>query len=118
MARINNILKGKCPKCETGAVFNKQENQFLAIPKMNEKCPNCNHKFEVEPGFFFGAMYVSYGMTVAECIAIYIISSFFISSLLKIFILIVISILLLSFVNYKYSRLLWMYLFTKKVATS
>jgi len=37
---------------------------------MHSHCPNCKLKFEQEPGFFYGAMYVSYGLTVALWIAI------------------------------------------------
>jgi uncharacterized protein DUF983 len=29
---------------------------------MNPTCPVCGHRFEREPGFFQGAMYVSYGL--------------------------------------------------------
>ena len=27
---------------------------------MHETCPVCDHRFEREPGYFVGAMYVSY----------------------------------------------------------
>ncbi len=30
--------------------------------EMNPACPVCGHRFEREPGFFQGAMYVSYGI--------------------------------------------------------
>ncbi|MBP9690099.1 MAG: DUF983 domain-containing protein [Bacteroidia bacterium] len=32
---------------------------------MNEFCPVCEVRFEIEPGFFWGAMYVSYSITTA-----------------------------------------------------
>jgi hypothetical protein len=32
---------------------------------MNPTCPVCGHRFEREPGFFQGAMYVSYGIGTA-----------------------------------------------------
>lgn len=32
---------------------------------MNEQCPHCNHTFEQEPGYFLGAMYISYPISVA-----------------------------------------------------
>lgn len=32
--------------------------------KMRSNCPHCNFRFEVEPGFFIGAMYISYVMVV------------------------------------------------------
>lgn len=31
---------------------------------MHERCPECELKFEREPGYFLGAMYVSYGIGV------------------------------------------------------
>jgi hypothetical protein len=31
---------------------------------MNTVCPVCGHRFEREPGFFQGAMYVSYGIGI------------------------------------------------------
>jgi len=31
---------------------------------MNEHCPVCDLKFEREPGYFLGAMYISYGIGV------------------------------------------------------
>ena len=37
---------------------------FRAPLTMNEQCPVCGHRFMREPGFFQGAMYVSYAMGV------------------------------------------------------
>lgn len=31
---------------------------------MNERCPACNEDFRREPGYYFGATYVSYTLTV------------------------------------------------------
>lgn len=30
---------------------------------MHENCPHCGAKFEREPGFFLGSIYVNYGLT-------------------------------------------------------
>ena len=58
-----HILNNDCPHCLEGKVFN-EKNIFLNIgfPKMNQYCPHCQFKFEKEPGYFFGAMYVNYGL--------------------------------------------------------
>ena len=32
---------------------------------MHERCEDCDLKFEREPGYFLGAMYVSYGLALA-----------------------------------------------------
>lgn len=37
---------------------------MFKFSEMHSNCPNCNLRYEVEPGFWFGAMYVSYALTV------------------------------------------------------
>jgi len=32
---------------------------------MNDRCPACGLRFNREPGYFLGAMYISYGMALA-----------------------------------------------------
>jgi Protein of unknown function (DUF983) len=35
---------------------------------MHERCPSCGLKFEREPGYFLGAMYLSYGLALVEIV--------------------------------------------------
>lgn len=37
---------------------------------MYETCPVCNLKFSREPGYFIGAMYVSYGLSIPPVLAL------------------------------------------------
>ena len=39
---------------------------------MYPTCPHCNQSFEPEPGFYFGAMFVSYGINTLLFIASWI----------------------------------------------
>jgi uncharacterized protein (DUF983 family) len=57
-------LHGKCPKCRTGNMFVTNPLKFFG-QKMNDDCPHCGFHFEIEPGYFYVAMFVSYGMNVA-----------------------------------------------------
>ena len=57
-------LHGKCPKCRTGNMFATGAMNIFG-QKMNDKCPHCGFRFEIEPGYFYVAMFVSYGMNVA-----------------------------------------------------
>jgi uncharacterized protein (DUF983 family) len=52
---LGAILHQRCPRCRRGLVF---RGRFA----MNNLCPVCAMKFEREPGYFVGAMYVSYAM--------------------------------------------------------
>jgi uncharacterized protein (DUF983 family) len=43
----------RCPRCHHGKVFK-------GLVAMNRHCPVCGLVYEREPGYFLGAMYVSY----------------------------------------------------------
>lgn len=62
--KLKAIVNGKCPKCQKGDIFQYKWWQLGNFSKMNKVCPVCDVNFEVEPGFFYGAMYMSYGFTV------------------------------------------------------
>ncbi|BDD01767.1 DUF983 domain-containing protein [Persicobacter psychrovividus] len=64
------ILEGKCPRCHQGDMFQYPLAKLHKFSDMNEKCAHCDFRFEVEPGFFFGAMYISYAVSVAIFIAV------------------------------------------------
>lgn len=57
MRRLRAVLALRCPRCLDGRVW----RGFLS---MNEKCPVCGLVFEREPGYFTGAMVVSYVLAV------------------------------------------------------
>jgi uncharacterized protein (DUF983 family) len=49
----------KCPRCQEGDLF-VQPFDISKPVNMPEKCPVCQQKFEPEPGFYYGAMFLSY----------------------------------------------------------
>ncbi|WP_338377942.1 DUF983 domain-containing protein [uncultured Flavobacterium sp.] len=109
-----NILKNKCPNCHNGDIFKHNLFHFsFSFPKMHKKCNHCQTKFEKEPGFFFGAMFVSYAIGVAEAIITYLIASLFFDKNfdLRIITIIAIVIIALTRFNIKLSRIIWIYLF-------
>lgn len=60
LATVGDILHQRCPRCRTGNIF--RSSIFRGFPKMHLRCPVCDLKFEREPGYFLGAMYVSYAL--------------------------------------------------------
>lgn len=109
-----HILNNECPHCNEGKVFNEKNIFFnLGFPKMNKTCSHCQYKFEKEPGYFFGAMYVNYGLTVAQSIATYVIAQFFFVETfdLRIIAIIAFVIIVMAPFNIRFSRLLWIYMF-------
>ncbi len=55
-----SILQMKCPKCHEGALFETGSFSFKKPFYMPDKCPCCGQKYFLEPGFYYGAMFVSY----------------------------------------------------------
>jgi transposase-like protein len=118
MSQFIDILEEKCPKCGEGKVFAKKGNPLLfRMPKMYAKCPCCGHKFEKETGYFFGSMYVSYGLTVAEMILVFLVAHFFIKSFAGMMALIAGLAVLLSTFNFRLSRMIWIYMLDGKHRT-
>ncbi len=112
---LYSVVNAKCPHCHQGDFFETHNPYNLKkFDKMHHRCPVCNEDFERETGFYYGAMYVSYGLTVAFGVAVYIV----ICGLLKfdeITFLITFAILqlLLMPVFYRLSRLVWINIFVK-----
>lgn len=49
----------KCPRCHQGKIF--REPFIFSDPlSMYPNCAQCNQATEPEPGFYFGAMFISY----------------------------------------------------------
>ena len=55
-------LRLACPRCGRGRVF---DGPF----RMRSGCSVCGLTFEREPGYFVGAIYVNYGVTVVVAVA-------------------------------------------------
>ncbi|MCI2228736.1 DUF983 domain-containing protein [Polaribacter sp. MSW13] len=113
MANVIDVLKCKCPNCKNGKMYNQLGNLLLfRVPKMNTHCNECNFKFEKEPGFFFGAMFVSYALISAEMIAnIVLFKLIFDFSYISVAILAITTVILLSTFNLRVSRSIWVYMF-------
>jgi len=99
------IARQLCPRCREGRVFR-------ALMAMNAICPVCGHRFEREPGYFLGAMYVSYGIAVALYLGLVVLLRLVIPSLSEGSALPAGLLLFLPFVPpiFRYARVIWMYL--------
>lgn len=97
-SKLYSILTGTCPKCQNESMYlDKNLLHLKNILKMNENCSHCGLKYQIEPSFFYGAMYVSYGLNVAVGIAAFIVSFVFVGTSLKTAFIAIIATLILSF---------------------
>lgn len=60
---LGSILRQLCPRCRSGRIF--PSSIYWGFPKMNDRCPWCGLHFNREPGYFLGAMYISYSLGLA-----------------------------------------------------
>lgn len=112
MSTFLDIITEKCPVCGEGHVFAKKGNPLLfQMPRMETNCKVCGHKFEREPGYFFGSMFISYAIAVAEMIGVFLIMQFFTTDFVTLVTTIAICSVLLSTFNFRMSRMLWIYMF-------
>jgi uncharacterized protein (DUF983 family) len=114
------IIKGKCPQCRRGDIFSGTIYGFN-IQRTNYKCSHCNQRFEIEPGYFYAAMYVSYAMNMVEMIAMGF-ATYYLSggrldfdSLWLYVGVIFLGSLLLSPLNYRYSRIILLHWLSPKI---
>ncbi|WP_310379296.1 DUF983 domain-containing protein [Flavobacterium sp.] len=97
-SKLYSILTGTCPKCQNESMYlDKNPLHFNKILKMRDNCSHCGLKYQIEPSFFYGAMYVSYGLNVAVGIAAFIISFIIFGYSLKVAFITIIIILMLLF---------------------
>lgn len=116
ISRFTAMVQSKCPKCRIGKVFEGPVYGFKQ-QKMNTHCPHCGLKYEVEPGYFYAAMYVSYAFSVSQVVTLGLGTAWLTQSespLLYISVLFAAILLFASF-NLRYSRLVLLHYLSPKI---
>jgi hypothetical protein len=107
-----SIVNEKCPNCGKAHVFKKKET-FFQLPVMKERCELCSYRFDREPGYFLGAMYLSYGLAVFQGLITFLIFYFVFPAVPVLYVAFTIvgMILLFSIKNFKLSRVIYIHIF-------
>lgn len=115
-SKFKAMMASKCPKCRVGKMFVGNTYGFRR-QRMNDICPYCGFRFEIEPGYFYAAMYVSYGLSIAQVVT----AGFLTYELTKsespwtyLGVLLGVILIFAPF-NFRYSRLILLYYLTPKV---
>jgi hypothetical protein len=119
-SKLYSILFNKCPKCHTSnfwASDNPFKNMFFSTENSCKTCENCSLDYELETGFWYGSMYVSYAISVAVMLLFWSLTTFLFSTITTFneILIIVIAIILVSPLNYHVSRLIWINFFVKYI---
>lgn len=98
-----SIAHLRCPRCHHGRVFS-------GLIAMNERCPVCAMRFEREPGYFLGAMYVSYAFASVIIGGAVLLFYALFPEWTDIWVYLAAVVVLIPFVPFifRYSRVIWM----------
>ncbi len=113
--KLYSIFRMKCPQCHEGDFFVSHPYNFKHAGEVKEHCEVCGLKYSREPGFFYGAMYVSYALAVAVFVTLWTSMNLFfpwIESWAQIFIIIAVSLGLTPYL-YALSKIIWANFFYK-----
>lgn len=97
------LFRQRCPRCCEGPIYTNGE--------MNQRCPVCQLLLEREPGYFLGAMYISYGLATGLLLIGLAIGNWLFPDVDLVWIVIVCAVLFLPFVPMvtRYSRVMWIF---------
>ena len=113
-SKFYSIVNLKCPRCHEGDMFPPGTTWSpTKFSEMYNSCPCCGQTYEPEPGFFYGAMYVSFGISVAIFLGVLLVLNLLVEEItfpMVITAVLIITIGLLPF-NFRISRSLWINIF-------
>lgn len=113
---IYSMLFNRCPRCHQGPVFKSANPYALGqMFELHETCSCCQLKYQKEPSFFYGAMYVSYALTSGWFIVWYVLYLTVLQNLdtMTFALMMAGSVILLSPLTLRWSRLIWLNFFFK-----
>jgi len=111
---LYSIFNYKCPRCHIGDFFvSRNPYNLRQAGEVKETCSHCKLKYSPELGFYYGAMYVSYGLGIAMFVAVWVVLSVLYSDYSP---MLLISLLFLSLIAlgpyiYALSKITWANMF-------
>ena len=112
---LYSMIMNKCSRCHQGDVFvSKNPYNLSNMFKLHKTCSHCNLKYEKEPHFFYGALYVSYGISAGWFIIWYSVLSV-IFNWDNIYFILFLSAFIIAVapLTLRWSRLIWLNIFYK-----
>lgn len=111
--KLYSILFGVCPKCHQESMYVEKNAYIISETlKINDQCSHCKTRYRMEPSFFYGSMYVSYGVGIAFAVTAFVISFILLeTSLVTAFIAIVATLVAFMPIIMRVSRNIWINLF-------
>ncbi|MEM1321811.1 MAG: DUF983 domain-containing protein [Bacteroidota bacterium] len=107
-SKVYSIFNFKCPRCHEGDLYKTGTWEFKKSFEMHDSCEHCSQTFMPEPGFYYGAMFLSYIMMGWFCLGfaglLVAVAGWSVNS--AFLVLVIVCALLLVWV-FRFSRALW-----------
>ena len=113
MGFLKSVWTYDCPRCRKAKIYEEpfQLSSPLAMPK---RCPNCELRFAPDPGYYWGAMFISYVLSgwffLLIALSLLFIWDWSVNQAMLV-VLVVAAITYLKFL--RFSRSLWIHLMVK-----
>lgn len=106
---ISGIVGLKCPYCREGKFYRSHPYDLKNAGETLDECPACRRSYSVEYGFYMGAMYLSYAMSIIVGFAAYLLTVWLFPSLPMGWQIVVVGVatLLLAPLVYAYSKVMY-----------
>lgn len=112
--RLYSVLFNKCPRCGKGDFFITKTAYAKNFDKMHRHCPHCGEDLVPEPGFYQGALYMSYAFYVGIMLTYFFIFTLFLEDHYNYFLITIIPLLvILTPFAYRLARRSWLAIFIK-----
>lgn len=111
--KLYSIIYGACPKCQEESMYMSKNPYILTNTlKIHQHCSHCKTRYRLEPSFFYGSMYVSYGVGIAFAVAAFVISNLILDANINVtFMSIIGTLVVFGPIIMRLSRNIWINLF-------
>jgi hypothetical protein len=69
--KLYSIVHLKCPFCHEGDFFVSHPYDLAKVGDVHARCPRCGRRLSKEVGFYWGAMFVSYGLSIGFSLIVF-----------------------------------------------
>ena len=110
---LYTVINAKCPRCREGNMFPPGTLYSRRFADMYPQCPCCGQSFEPEPGYYYGAMYVSFGFSTGIFLGVLFVLSLFVKELTLGMVMLTIGVIVIGLlpVMFRLSRAIWINIF-------
>ncbi len=112
---FNTLIKAKCPRCREGNMFPPGTLYTRRFADMYPNCACCGQTFEPEPGYYYGAMYVSFGLSTAIFLMVLFFLYFLVEEITTLMVAVAVLVVTVGLlpVLFRLSRALWINIFIR-----